>query len=317
LHMFFKNDRPVFRAETMEGRRTIKVLLKPRILTNDQIGEIRESPFRKKDFYRLLPCRRILRRKTNRLRKLIGTILHLGQERFLRKTRKFRQWTADIDDPPAALLRLLFIFLSDPLNRPRFVSLSAKPWFEASLRDRNPGLLRRHISLELPLLRMLWTRKHIRPQGSPERRLELFCRIIADPVSFDLDTSLERIYFQFRGDPAGLQAEVSRQIRRTGLPSGLAALATANLVLPYLFNRLAGEKRRVFSIFNRIEGKENNSRIDRFSGWPIPDPVRKSEAFQQGILGVYEQYCSTQCLRCPLFPANRGSFFSALLKRTA
>jgi hypothetical protein len=152
----------------------------------------------------------------------------------------------------------------------------------------------------------------VRPFGSPERRLRLFVSILRDRSVSGLPEKLEQAYLGHRLDPGPLQKELSRLMTRAGLPGGSALLSVANLVLPYLCVRMPNEKKWILGAFRRLKGAEKNSRIDRFSDWPVPADLRGSEVFQQGILGLYERYCSGHCPDCPLFPAAGGALARVL-----
>ena len=325
LQMFFHDDRPGSRTETMDSKRIFKVKVDDFDLKGDS-PDNGALTLKKKDFYRFLPCNEAFSRSKPDIHAVIQSILKLGMRRFLRKTVRFKAWAAPMNDPTAAFLKLLFIFLAGPANRTRFSSIADKPWFAESLKLRDSGLFRTFLDSEIPSTARLWNRTCVRPFGSPERRLKLFISLIRNPAVFELPRIIEETWLRHSGDARLLQKAFSDRLCDVGLAAGSARLAVANLLLPYLFIRLPAERRRILSTFRMLEGAENNSKIERFSDWPVPDPIRRSEAFQQGILGLHETYCSGRCPRCPVFTATGNffirfihpfRFFSSLWKRTA
>jgi hypothetical protein len=254
-----------------------------------------------------LPCKELVAGKG--MEGLRQMLILEGLKRFREKTVSARRDISPDDSLASAYYKLLFLHFGRGLNHPRFQFLLGKLGNRPFTMDQAPELIQNRINALIGDEKIRMVRAGLRPNDSPDKRIEIFIRCLGLDTGRNLVFRIGKIISDAGSGFQERTSRILRILRENGFSSGRARMVLVNVMLPLFFHFEPGCASAAMSLFLLIPAYEKNSRIDLFedvfrqlTGWT----GLKTEVEQQGCLRIYNRYCQSFCRRCPLLRFLRG-----------
>lgn len=253
------------------------------------------------DFYKLLPCWEIQKKKNFNLDSLRKKLIKLGQFRFLKKI----QWVRKYIDYENRDFDFYFLYLQFFIGK-RESEVASK--IRVYLKEHS---LKKTIKFIETVYKFKNKNNPCRPSNSIKSRLKLLIYFLKEKVKIDLVADLEKIAMEHPNSIFKMFRFYFK--KKMAIPDFTTSMIIINIIFPLLWIRNKDLRYSILSNLYSISGKEKNHKVRRFM---LNFPREKfSEIEQQGMIYIYDYYCSKSCIGCPVLEFNTMRIHNGLLEK--
>jgi len=291
LHITSEKDSGALPIMTAMGNRVPTINLDEEAVLG-VLNSISGISLHSQDFYKLLPCWEIQKQKNFNLDFLRKSLIKLGQFRFLRKI----QWVRKYISLENKNFDFYFLYLQFFIGK-RASDVSSK--IRVYLKDYS---LKKTIKfIEKEFINKVYKKKTpCRPSNSIQSRLKLLIYFLKEKGKIDLMADLEKMA---REDHNSLFKMFRLYFKKKfDIPDFTTSIMIINIIFPLLWIRNKDLRYYILSNLYSMRGKEQNHKVRRFMLNFCKEKF--SEIEQQGMIYIYDYFCSKSCLGCPVLESS-------------